>query len=219
MTKEKLNTAVILCGGKSKRMGFDKQTITLDGQLIALDIAKKLKTVFEEIIIVTNRPELYRGSGYKVTKDHIKGFGPLAGIHAGLVLSQSSHAYVTAGDMPFIETNYVRRMVNQVEKEPSIEVLVTKDRQGHIEPFNGFYGKAFLPAIEKAFKEDVHKIIDIYNSEKTHYMAFEDAVCFSPDWSMFSNLNTEKDCLTIQLKGKELGVYEDHLSSGLLQFG
>ena len=77
----KLNTAIILAGGKSRRMGFDKQLIKIQGEYIVDHIGKKLKNHFEEIIVVTNTPELYDKNKYKLVKDIYPGYGPLAGIH------------------------------------------------------------------------------------------------------------------------------------------
>ena len=54
-----LNTAVILAGGKSSRMDFDKQTILIQGQMMPLFIADQLEDLFKNRIIISNRRELY----------------------------------------------------------------------------------------------------------------------------------------------------------------
>ena len=52
-------TALILAGGQSSRMGFDKQTLQLEGQPLAIHIARQLKRIFPQILIVSQRPDLY----------------------------------------------------------------------------------------------------------------------------------------------------------------
>lgn len=53
-------TAVILAGGKAKRMGFDKQLIQGKAQSLIENIIEKLSEVFLDIVLlVTHRPELY----------------------------------------------------------------------------------------------------------------------------------------------------------------
>ncbi|MGI6199107.1 MAG: molybdenum cofactor guanylyltransferase, partial [Candidatus Cloacimonadaceae bacterium] len=42
-----MNTAIILAGGKSTRMGFDKQLITIEGVNITKYIIRVLKSIFE----------------------------------------------------------------------------------------------------------------------------------------------------------------------------
>ena len=59
----KIKSAIILCGGKSTRMGFDKQKIRINDQLIVLHIANQLALLVDEIIIVTNNPELLQSCG------------------------------------------------------------------------------------------------------------------------------------------------------------
>ena len=63
---DNLNTAIILAGGKSSRMGFDKQFLVTNEKRLILDIAKKLKKHFKEIIIVTNKKEYYKDLGTKL---------------------------------------------------------------------------------------------------------------------------------------------------------
>ena len=77
-------TAAILAGGKSTRMGFDKQLL-MDGDLRILEtVIETLKQEFSDIVIVTARPELYESMGVRIFQDEYQGKGPLAGVHAAL---------------------------------------------------------------------------------------------------------------------------------------
>ncbi|HSQ33967.1 MAG TPA: NTP transferase domain-containing protein, partial [Peptostreptococcaceae bacterium] len=80
---ELFKSAVILAGGKSTRMKFDKQLLCVDEKRIIYNIADKLKNEFEDIIIVSNNQEYYKDSNYKVVSDELKQCGPLGGIHIG----------------------------------------------------------------------------------------------------------------------------------------
>lgn len=141
---DNLNTAIILAGGKSSRMGFDKQFLVINEKRLILDIAKKLKKHFKEIIIVTNKKEYYKDLGYKVVEDEIKGMGPLAGISVGLKNSSSLYAYIIACDMPILDDNYIKyikAMVNKDikdKKESHIYISILNDK---IQLFHGAYKK------------------------------------------------------------------------------
>src|SRR5665648_903038 len=102
-----LDTLIILAGGRSSRMGTDKQFMTVDNRLIVDQMIEKLKKHFKEIIIVTNKPEMYKNYSYKIVEDIVKEFGPLACIHAGLMNSNSLNNYVLACDMPFVNFDYI----------------------------------------------------------------------------------------------------------------
>jgi hypothetical protein len=89
-----MDTAIILAGGKSTRMGFDKQLINIGDTCITDYIITILKPMFKNIIVVTNRPEIYKDPEMAVIEDFYKGYGPLGGIHAGLLQSQSMYNYI-----------------------------------------------------------------------------------------------------------------------------
>lgn len=64
-------TAIILAGGKSSRMGFDKQFLKLDERRLMDSLIHKLESEFDEIIIVTNKPEYYIGLSHRIARDII----------------------------------------------------------------------------------------------------------------------------------------------------
>ncbi len=131
-------TAVILCGGKSSRAGFDKQLLPCEGTTLPKAIARKLQTLFPEIVIVTNTPGLYAGSGFVVVEDIVKDAGPLAGIFTGLSYASSEYAYVIAGDMPHPNLRYIEWMTGLVHTGRVAAVAAREGRE-HIEPFNSIF--------------------------------------------------------------------------------
>ncbi len=143
---KKFGTAIILAGGKSSRMGFDKQLLKIDERRLMDNLAHKLSKEFDEIIIVTNRPELYIGLSHIITMDILKDKGPLGGIHAGLVKSSSKYAFVVACDMPNINMEYVRFMKSKTKLDSFGSV--TKFGQW-VEPFSSFYSIELIQYIEK----------------------------------------------------------------------
>lgn len=187
------DTAIILAGGRSSRMGFDKQLLKLQDKYIIEVIAEKLEKIFSEIIIVTNKPKRYAKYGYRLTTDEVRGFGPLAGIHAGLKVSSNMYNYVVACDMPFIDTAYIRYMMELIDcREGQTDAVIT--RYGNwIEPFNAFYSRSLIPRIEKSFKSDNRQINKLLEDASVLYISEAKAREFSPNWDMFTNVNTVKD--------------------------
>lgn len=187
------NTGVILAGGKSSRMGFDKQFIRMKGKLVVEYQLEVLSKLFGEIIIVTNKPEEYKDCGCKLVNDELTDFGPLGGIHAALKASSSSFSYFIACDMPFINEEFILFMKNKLkEAKPKPQAVVT--RFGNwIEPFNAYYSKDLLPAILEAYEGKQNKISLVLEKSEVLYIAEAQARSFSPDWDMFTNINTRKD--------------------------
>ncbi|WMM25014.1 molybdenum cofactor guanylyltransferase [Tissierella sp. MB52-C2] len=188
---KKFGTAIILAGGKSSRMGFDKQFLKIDERRLMESLVHKLNREFEEIIIVTNKPEYYIGFSNRITKDIIESEGPLSGIHAGLNFSSSEYAYVVACDMPNINMDYVRFMKTSIETK-NIDGCVT--RFGNwIEPFSSFYSRDIIKDIEEHLLSNRRSINSLLDKLNILYIEESKAREFSPNWDMFINLNTKED--------------------------
>lgn len=198
---ELFGSAIILAGGKSSRMGFDKQFLKIDKRRLMDSIISKLEKEFNEIIIVTNKPEHYIGLGHKITVDILKEKGPLGGIHAGLKVSSSKYALVMACDMPNVNLDYINYMKDYVKGHGA-----TTRYRDWIEPFSSFYSRDIIPYIESYLKTRKRSINHLLQELDITYIEEEKAREFSPNWDMFLNLNTRED----------LDNYLEYISEGCL---
>ncbi|HYE81778.1 MAG TPA: molybdenum cofactor guanylyltransferase [Clostridia bacterium] len=188
-----MDTAIILAGGKSSRMGFDKQFLKLRDKYLIEMIAEKLEKLFKEIIIVTSRPEEYRKYGFRLVEDEVRDFGPLAGIHVGIKNSTSTHNYIVACDMPFINPGYLEYMMELIKlHDYKVDGVITRLGEW-IEPFNAFYSKGLIDRIEANIREGKRQINLLLKDSNVLYVSEAEARKFSPDWEMFTNVNTLKD--------------------------
>lgn len=187
---KKFGSAVILAGGNSSRMGFDKQLITVNRIKLIDNIINKLNKEFDEIIIVTNNPEYYKNLKCKVISDEVKGKGPLSGIHVALKNASSEYVYFTACDMPIINNKYIKYIKYKITND--VDACVTLIR-GFVEPFNSFYSKRLIKSIENQFKKEKKSINALIQDKNCIYIKEDEARIFSPDFSMFLNLNTRED--------------------------
>lgn len=187
----KFGSAVILAGGKSQRMGFDKQLLKVNERRLMDTIICKLRQEFNEIIIVTNKPEYYNELVDKITKDIIPGKGPLSGIHSGLHAASSEYVYFIACDMPNINLEYIRYMKKNIGHR---NVYAGVTRFGDwIEPFNAFYSRRLKDEISVHLANNKRSINSLLEKLKVHYISEREARKFSPNWDMFYNLNTKED--------------------------
>ena len=189
--EEGFGTAIILAGGKSSRMGFDKQFLQVDDRRIMDNLILKLEEEFDEIIIVTNKTEKYKDYKHKIVKDIIVGKGPLSGIHVGLRESSSNYAFVIACDMPNLNRDYIKYMKTK---------MIGKDLDGcvsllgdQIEPFHGFYSKNIIIQIEKQLANNMRSVNRLIKGLNFLKISEDEARSFSPNWNMFVNINTQED--------------------------
>ncbi len=195
---KQLGTAIILAGGKSSRMGFDKQLIKYKDKPLVEYIIERLNSLFEEIIVVTNTPGIYKIDSIKIISDELSGYGPLGGIHAGLKHASSGFSYVTACDMPEINTAYIDYMIELIRQHSyKAEAVVTRFGEW-LEPFNAFYTKALVNKIEEQIAQGNCKISTVLEASNTLYIDEAYARRYSPDWSMFKNINTLEDLYIVE---------------------
>ncbi len=187
---KKFGTAVILAGGKSTRMGFDKQILKINENKMIDIIIKKLREEFEEVIVVSNKPEYYN-LRHKVVTDEIKERGPLSGIHVGLKNALSEYVYFVACDMPHINSDYIKYIKNEIT-DINVDCCITRYGEW-IEPFNSFYNKSMIRDIEEYLNKGRRSIFRLVDKLNCYYISEEKARTFSPNWNMFLNLNTKED--------------------------
>ena len=189
--QKKFGTAIILAGGKSSRMGFDKQFLQIHNRRIMDDLIHNLEQEFDEIIIVTNKPKEYSNYKHKIVKDIIVGKGPLSGIHVGLKESSSDYAFVVACDMPNINIGYIKYMKEVIE-DKDVHGCVTH-LGDQLEPFHGFYSKKIINKIEKQLEENIRSVTKLIRKLDFLEIKENEARKISPNWDMFLNINTKED--------------------------
>lgn len=187
----KFGTAVILAGGKSTRMGFDKQLLIVDEVRLIDKLITELTREFEEIIIVSNNPKYYNDKPIKVVSDRIAGMGPLSGLHVGLTESTNDYVYFLACDMPNVCTDYIRYMKTKIQNL-QVDACITRIEEW-VEPFNAFYSKSVVDKIESNLTNEKYSILYLIKKLDCLYIEEKEARKYSPDWSMFINLNTKDD--------------------------
>lgn len=185
---KKFGTAVILAGGKSTRMGFDKQFLRINEKRLMDSLVEELSEIFDKIIVISNKPEKYRNVSYMVKEDIIPGKGPLSGIHSGLKNASSQYVYFIACDMPNVNLDYIRYMAEEIE-DLEVHACITKFGE-HMETLNAFYSKDIIEQIENNLSKGKRSIKHLLSDLKVHYIQEKKAREFSPNWEMFINLNT-----------------------------
>lgn len=197
----KLNTAVVLAGGKSSRLTFDKQAFNIKGHLMPVFIADCLSVEFDRVIIVSNKPELYRENcPYEVISDTWVGLGPKAGILTGLEHATDEFVYFTGCDMPFVNLPFIQYMKNLILTAGKDLSVVISIKNGYYEPFNAFYSKNLIPVLLTQLNSNNNKISNCYSENNKIEINERIQAEFDPHCLMFINLNTPKDFESLHLK-------------------
>lgn len=189
-------TAVILCGGKSSRMGFDKSMIKVKDKFLIEIIGEKLSSIFENIVLVTNDLEKIKGIKYKGIVDITPGLGPVGAIYTALKSSKSKYVFVTACDMPVIDLGYIEYMMEIIENQ-DVDGVVSRNAS-HIEPLYAFYSVNLIDAFEDAIKKNNLRIFDVISRSKIHFVEYDTVKEHCGDMNVFSNINYKTDLALLE---------------------
>ena len=182
-------TGIVLSGGENRRMGRDKAFLKVGGVPMIERVLRSLKDVFQDIIIVTNSPELYAVYGVTVVTDEFDKRGPLTGIYSGLVRSAEEYGFVVACDMPFLNPRLIEYMAGLA---PGNDIVVPAVG-GLCEPLHAVYSRGLVPVIEEQIKRERKRIQELYGSLRVRYVPEQEIDRFDPGRKSFKNLNTPQE--------------------------
>ncbi len=92
-------TAIVLCGGRSRRFGEDKTQAALHGRPVLDWLLDSLPGGWDVICVGHERPTTR--AGVRWTREDPAGGGPVAALAAGLALVSAPTVVLLGGDMPF----------------------------------------------------------------------------------------------------------------------
>jgi molybdopterin-guanine dinucleotide biosynthesis protein A len=123
---------IILCGGKSSRMGRPKAWLPFGTELLLQRVVRVLSEVVSPIVVVAARgqdvPEL--PAGVEIARDEHEALGPLAGLAAGLAAlgQRADAAYASSCDVPLLKTAFVAHIIAALE---DYDLAIPRDGQYH----------------------------------------------------------------------------------------
>ncbi len=182
-------TGVILAGGESRRMGSTKALLPYKGGRFIEAIHRQLMELFDEVIVVTNTPELYDFLPCRKVTDLHVGKGALAGIHAGLHHSSNGRIFVTACDMPYLNSGLIRGLAGSMGDHAAL----VPESDGGVEPLHAFYAKSALGEMDEALAGGVRRIVELFHRFPVRIVPAAEVACFDPEFGSFRNINTPDD--------------------------
>ena len=181
-------SGVILSGGLcSRHGGRNKALIDVGGEKIIDRIYQVMKGIFDDLILVTNEPNVYRHLDAKIVTDIYPCRSAMTGLHAGLNAAENTHAFFTACDAPLIKKELVELMLENYRSD--YDVLVPETSAG-MEPLFAVYSKRCLPFIEHHLEQHNFKIRDVYKYLNVSSVREETLRCKDDELISFFNINT-----------------------------
>ena len=186
-------TAVILAGGKGRRMGGeDKGLLEFEGRPLVARLIDSLRRQGVDIVINANRnQETYAAFGVPVVTDHLENFqGPLAGFASALHSVESGFILTLPCDGPMIVDDYVERFLD-CQARSGAPLCVAFDGE-RMQPVHALISVELRDSLDRFLAGGERKIDRWYAQ---HDFAQAD---FSDCREMFRNINTPADRRALQ---------------------
>jgi molybdopterin-guanine dinucleotide biosynthesis protein A len=178
---------IILAGGKSERLGMEKLSLRVGGELVIENLVDLFGRLFEKTILSVARGSRVRLAGCETVEDEFP--GSLGGIYSGLRAAGTQVVFVAACDMPFINADLIRY---QSKFTGDYDLVIPRTRAG-LEPLHAFYSKNCLEHIEAELGEDRLAIRGFFERVRMKEISPDEIARFDPEEISFFNINTQAD--------------------------
>ena len=198
-------TSIILAGGKNLRLGRNKAFEVIRGKTIIDRVFERLEPISSQIVVVTSweQFDIQLNLNADIVADIYPEMGPLGGIYTGLTASTSDVNILAACDMPFLNTELIKHMVDLLA---DYDAVVPRLANKMIEPLHAVYSKNCLSRIDarlSAKKLSIHAFLDEMN---VRYLEEEESRRIDPEHISFFNINYQTDLDKAVKMAEEYGL-------------
>jgi molybdenum cofactor guanylyltransferase len=183
---------IVLCGGRSSRMGTSKALLPFGPETMLQRVVRVLGGVVSPLVVVAaadqELPEL--PAGVIIARDERPERGPLEGLRAGLkaLPQEVERAYVTSCDVPLLVPGFVTQMLEHA-RDYDIAVM---EIDGFPHPLSAVYRRSVLAQVEGLLAQDRLRPVFLFDAVRTRRVRPEEMTS-DPDLRTLRNLNTRDD--------------------------
>lgn len=182
-------SAIVLAGGQSRRMGHDKALIEFQGKPVLAHVITALRELTEDVVVVSNRSDLYGSFGARVAADYDPPCGPLGGIAVGLQAIAHELAVIVACDMPFLNVTLLRWLIDQSGEYDA----VVPQTGGELEPLHAVYRRGCYQSIVQRLARGERRVISFFTDVRLRIVPETEWRVLDPAGRSLVNLNTPDD--------------------------
>jgi molybdopterin-guanine dinucleotide biosynthesis protein A len=191
---------VVLCGGRSRRMGIDKATIEVDGSTLLERAISRLQEVCEPVLVAPGDLHVDAG-GHEKVEDAVPGAGPLAALVAALRCSPHSLLAVVAVDLPWLDPTLLRLLAGRIGDH---DVAVCETARG-VEPLHAVYATTALEAAESALRGPDRSLHGLLRTLRVLTVTETEWRAAGTDPRFARNVNTPGDLSDLRLERRPAG--------------
>lgn len=163
---------VILCGGKSSRMGEDKSLLPFhNSKALFLYQYDRLKPYFKNLFLSSKSNKFFLISEDKLIFDDNENFSPIVALNSIFnSLNNFEKVFILTVDNPFVK---IQSIITIIENCDNSDICVAKSSRVH-NLCGVFDIKKCKTIVEEMINSDIHKVGFLLNNLKTKEVFFED---------------------------------------------
>ncbi len=190
---------IVLCGGRSSRMGQPKAWLPFDGELMLQRAVRIVQEVVDRVVVVAaprqDVPELL--PEVSIVRDEIEGRGPLQGLATGLMAleGQVDRVYLSSCDMPFLHAAFVKSVISFVGglTTPTRPLIAVPRVENRFHPLAAVYSTSVLPFVHRLLAADKLRPVFLFDMVPTRVIEPHELADVDPDFESLRNLNTPEE--------------------------
>jgi molybdopterin-guanine dinucleotide biosynthesis protein A len=182
-------TAIVLAGGRSSRMGTPKALLLFDNTPLIVHIVSTVRSLFTDIVVVAAPGQDLPSMPVTLVRDEVAYQGPVGGIYYGLEAARGDVAFVTACDSAFLNPRLISHLVAQMSEHDA----VVPYWQGRFQPLHAVYRRSVLPLLQAQLARGELRPVTLFDKVRTRRVDEEEIRRFDPDGASFFNMNTPED--------------------------
>lgn len=194
--------AIIVCGGKSSRMGQAKATLPFGPERMLDRIVRIMReSAAGPIVVVAARENLPRGlpGGITLALDEHPGLGPLEGLRMGLATlvrrdrnpAPGEFAFAVSCDVPLLRPALVRRICERLDAAHDAAVPRSA---GFLHPLAAAYRiDTVLPHVERLVAERKLRATGLLDDIRTRIIDEPELRTIDPELESLRNMNTPEE--------------------------
>ena len=161
-------TGIVLAGGQSRRMGFNKAEAELHGESMLIRIIDKLKEI-SPFIVVSSGTTNYPNIPYMQIPDEHPQCGPMGGIYSVLKASSTSLNLVVSCDIPLVSIDLLEHIVAIAAHSEAL-ITVPIDENDQSQMLCAVYRKEVLPILKQQIEASAFKMKNLLNLVSVEYV-------------------------------------------------
>jgi molybdopterin-guanine dinucleotide biosynthesis protein A len=190
---------IVLCGGGSSRMGMPKAWLPFGDEVMLQRVVRVVREAVAPVVVVAapgqDVPEL--PPKVEVVRDEEEGWGPLAGLAAGLAALEGrvDAAYLSSCDVPLLTPQFIERVVQHLSEKPTdgrpwAFGIAVPHIAGHFHPLAAAYRLAVLPHVRELLATGRRRLLDLLDVVPARRIEPDELADIDPEFRSLRDLDS-----------------------------